>query len=64
MPVYEFRCDRCGHEFEELVSWRDLEDGKVQCPQCGSKEIRRKLSLFATRYGKSQSSGSSCGPTG
>ncbi len=64
MPVYEFRCDRCGHEFEELVSWLDLEDGKVQCPQCGSKEVRRKFSLFATRSVKGRTKSSSCGPTG
>ncbi|MCX7642236.1 MAG: zinc ribbon domain-containing protein [Armatimonadetes bacterium] len=64
MPVYEFRCDRCGCEFEELVSWRDLEEGKVQCPQCNSKEVRRKLSLFAARSTKNQSRGSSCGPVG
>ncbi|MGQ9462958.1 MAG: FmdB family zinc ribbon protein [Candidatus Fervidibacter sp.] len=65
MPVYEFQCNRCGHEFEDLVSLRDLEEGKVECPNCGSKDVRRKLSLFATRStGGSARESSSCGPSG
>ncbi|WP_456339132.1 FmdB family zinc ribbon protein [Fervidibacter sacchari] len=64
MPIYEFRCDRCGYEFEELVSWRDVEEGRVRCPNCGSKEVRRKLSLFSTRSPNSGNRSSSCGPTG
>ncbi len=63
MPIYEFRCDRCGHEFEELVSWRDIEEKRVRCPNCGSNEVRRRLSLFITGSRGSRS-GSSCGPSG
>lgn len=64
MPIYEFRCNRCGHQFEELVGWRDVEEGKVQCPNCGSREVERRLSLFAVPSTTSRSSGSSCAPTG
>ncbi len=63
MPLYEFQCQRCGHEFEELVSWREVEEGKVRCPNCGSTEVRRRLSLFAISS-KSSRSSSPCGPTG
>ncbi|MCS7192068.1 MAG: zinc ribbon domain-containing protein [Armatimonadetes bacterium] len=65
MPIYEFRCSQCGHEFEDLVSWRDIEEGKVECPNCGSKDVRRRLSLFATRSSTgSRENKSSCGPVG
>lgn len=44
MPVYEYRCKSCGHEFEALSSWSKA-DAQV-CPECGS-EPERLLSSFA-----------------
>ena len=43
MPLYEFRCNACGVEFEVLVR------GEVQqsCPGCESTDVKRKVSLFA-----------------
>ncbi|MBN1291990.1 MAG: zinc ribbon domain-containing protein [Candidatus Latescibacteria bacterium] len=32
MPTYEYRCKKCGHEFEEFQSMTD-EPIKI-CPQC------------------------------
>ncbi len=34
MPIYELRCESCGHEFEELV-FRRSEVETLTCPQCG-----------------------------
>ncbi len=31
MPIYEYRCEQCTHEFEILVV---RHDETVQCPQC------------------------------
>lgn len=46
MPVYEYRCARCGGEFERYV----VKPGTaVACPVCGSGEVRRKLSVFAMK---------------
>ena len=44
MPLYEYRCADCGHQFEALVpaGRADAE----HCPDCGS-EVRRLLSLVA-----------------
>ena len=42
MPIYDFRCDACGAEFEELVRAEEL----PPCPQCGA-EPRRLLSQVA-----------------
>jgi putative FmdB family regulatory protein len=43
MPTYEYRCEGCGHEFEELQSFKD-EPLKV-CPKCKEECLRR---LFGT----------------
>ena len=43
MPIYEYACKDCGHEFEELV--RGLE--QPTCPSCGTKRIERQLSVPA-----------------
>lgn len=60
MPIYEFCCDECGREFEELV--RSSEE-KVFCPGCQSPSVRRQMSRVAFKSSgkfKSTSSSSSC----
>ena len=41
MPIYEFRCDRCGARFEELVA---AGTESVACPDCGAERTERVLS--------------------
>jgi putative FmdB family regulatory protein len=43
MPLYEFSCDDCGHRFEVIASFADLEDGGA-CPSCGGAHTRRVFS--------------------
>jgi putative FmdB family regulatory protein len=43
MPTYEYRCDACGHQFDELQSFSEPPLSK--CPECGKKRLRR---LFGT----------------
>ncbi|RPJ10100.1 MAG: zinc ribbon domain-containing protein [Deltaproteobacteria bacterium] len=60
MPIYEYVCERCDHEFEKLV-FNSSE--KIGCPKCESKKVSRKMSTFAFSCGgtfKSTAS-SSCG---
>ena len=45
MPIYEYRCKKCGYKFEELVLPGE-EEPKV-CPKCGG-ELER---LFGTGVG-------------
>jgi putative FmdB family regulatory protein len=37
--LHEFKCPKCGHEFEDLV---DQEEGdpRPECPKCGTKAER------------------------
>jgi putative FmdB family regulatory protein len=43
MPTYEYHCDACGHEFEEMQSFSS--DALTKCPTCKKKKLRR---LFGT----------------
>ncbi len=38
MPTYEYRCSRCGHQFELFHSITD--DSPKRCPKCRSKSVR------------------------
>jgi putative FmdB family regulatory protein len=42
MPLYDFRCRACGHEFEALVRAPDT----PQCPECRATDLERLLSTF------------------
>lgn len=39
MPIYDFRCENCGHRFTVLVGIRDRD--KVRCPRCQSGHVRQ-----------------------
>ncbi len=49
MPIYDFKCDRCGHVFSVLTSLQERD--KVACPQCQSKEVRQIISACSVRSG-------------
>ena len=58
MPIYEFRCDRCQHEFEELVP---TGTASIPCPKCGGTETQRLASAAAfSSGGKMTTTGSGC----
>ena len=45
MPIYEYACNGCGHEFESLVR-----KGSVpSCPACAGKDLERLISLPSVR---------------
>lgn len=61
MPIFEFKCNRCGHIYEELVLSGD--DGVVKCPACKSKKVSRLISrtgAIRKRTGTSGGSTASC----
>ncbi len=54
MPLYEFTCTECHQEFEELV-FSSSAVSRVVCPHCGSSQITKKISTFASRISGSGS---------
>lgn len=46
MPLFDYRCDSCTHQFEVLV--RNSNSSKeIRCEECGSEQVHRLLSLPA-----------------
>ncbi len=43
MPIYEYICSACGHEFEAIV----FASTEVECSACASRELTKKLSVFS-----------------
>jgi len=43
MPIYEYRCGGCGHEFEQLIRTGDT----PACPSCKGQNLERLLSHVA-----------------
>jgi putative FmdB family regulatory protein len=42
MPIYEYLCEKCGHEFER--EQRITEDPVKTCPKCRARKVRRLIS--------------------
>lgn len=47
MPIYEYKCNKCGEKFEALVRWFHSQKS-LKCPNCGDKDIERIISTFST----------------
>lgn len=60
MPIYEYRCGKCDHRFEQLVRSMN-DDSGVACPECGSKRTEKQLSVFAARDGQPKTSSAPMG---
>ena len=54
MPIYEYRCQKCGYKFEKLVFNKE----KIKCPRCGSENPKKLFSSFAVS--KKSNNSSSC----
>jgi len=48
MPLYEYACKKCGHEFEALV----FSGEEAACPECESRTLERRLSVPARPAGE------------
>lgn len=56
MPLYQYVCEDCDHEFETLVNRGD----KVECPKCKSEKLEKQLPMIGIPQVKDAFS-SSCG---
>ena len=48
MPIYEFYCDSCGHEFEKIVSFSATQ--VPDCPSCAASTVSRRVSRPAIHF--------------
>ncbi|MEZ4673593.1 MAG: zinc ribbon domain-containing protein [Caldilineaceae bacterium] len=48
MPIYEFVCESCGHEFEQIVPFSAT--AMPSCPACQSKQVHRQMSRPAIHF--------------
>jgi putative FmdB family regulatory protein len=47
MPLYEYACQECAHQFEALVRGSET----PECPACHATSLERRLSRFAAHTG-------------
>ena len=45
MPTYDYRCEKCGHEFEAKHSIHD--DPIKHCPECNEESVKRIITSTA-----------------
>ena len=58
MPLYEYECKTCRHEFETLV--RNGESPR--CPECGGERLEKLLSVPAAHTAGGRADLPVCGP--
>ncbi len=52
MPIYEYRCKDCGHDFTIIESLEDHEVAKPTCPECKSSSVERVISSVYVQTAK------------
>jgi putative FmdB family regulatory protein len=62
MPLYEYHCETCERDFEKRRPIKEA-DAPLQCPECASEQVTRKLSLFIS-FAKSGSDAQTLGGGG
>ena len=45
MPIYEYKCKKCGNQFE-MLTFGMSEKADAVCPKCKSKKTSRMMSAF------------------
>ncbi len=61
MPIYEYRCEKCGEVFEAIVSLHSNRD--IGCRHCGSKDTTKLISAGVSMAPGSEKS-AGCSPRG
>jgi putative FmdB family regulatory protein len=53
MPIYEYRCGKCGHEWSRQELLADHGRERPTCPKCGAAAEQMVSSFFAKTVRKS-----------
>ena len=46
MPLYEYICRKCQKKFGEVLTIKEHESKKVECPKCKSTELEKVIEPF------------------
>jgi putative FmdB family regulatory protein len=58
MPLFEYECRACGHQFEYLTR-----DGhSPSCPACTGRDLQKLLSVFAVSGGSHEKNSDTAAP--
>jgi putative FmdB family regulatory protein len=49
MPLYDYKCLKCGKESLLALTLKEHESGAATCPSCGSKELEQLITSFIAR---------------
>ncbi len=49
MPTYEYRCEDCQHGFTVLLSIKEHDTARPQCPACKSQRVEQVLSTVSVK---------------
>ncbi len=52
MPVYEYFCEVCHKEFEQILSLHEHDEARIVCPKCGSDKVHQQITMFTAVTGK------------
>jgi putative FmdB family regulatory protein len=67
MPIYEYRCGKCGHCFEQILAV-SAKEPEIVCPRCGDSKTEKVMSTFSCGGGSrgidSGLAPGGCGPGG
>ncbi|MDZ7778373.1 MAG: zinc ribbon domain-containing protein [Gemmatimonadota bacterium] len=52
MPMYDYRCEDCGHEFEIDEPMAKHDETRQKCSECGSENVSRVFQAFVQTSSK------------
>ena len=58
MPIFEYICQECHHQFEALVFGKQ----RAKCPKCEATKLDPQLSVFAVSAKGASASSAGAGP--
>ena len=52
MPMYEYECQKCRHDFTLTMSIQEQDKAKIQCPKCDSQDLTQVIEPVFVRTGR------------
>lgn len=62
MPIFEFKCSKCGKKFEKII-FKPLSEVEIRCPYCQGVEVEKLISVLGSvGEAKNSSLSNNCSP--